>query len=107
MSAPGGVNIAIEYTVRNYGTATATGPWYDYIMLSGDYALGNDVAIDVSERVGNLSAGAQYTVLRPQVPIPDVPPGTYYLFLHTDGANAVAESNEPNNVGALVQLIVN
>jgi hypothetical protein len=107
MSAPGGVNIAIEYTVRNYGNQTATAPWYDYIMLSGDYAFGNDVALDVYQRVSDLSAGAQYTVLRPNVFLPDLPPGTYYLYLQTDPTNTVAENNETNNVGALVQLIVN
>ena len=41
------------------------------------------------------------------MPIPDVTPGTYYLFLHTDGANAVAETQELNNLGGLVQLIIN
>jgi cell division septation protein DedD len=106
-TAPAGTNIAVEFTVRNIGNQTATGPWYDYIMLSGDYAFGNDVAIDVVERVSNLSASSQYTVLRPQVPIPAVPPGTYYLYLQTDGTNAVAENDESNNVGGFVQLIVN
>jgi hypothetical protein len=76
-------------------------------MLSGDYAFGNDVAIDVYQRVGDLNASSQYTVLRPQVTIPALPPGTYYLYLQTDGTNAVAENNETNNVGGFVQLIVN
>jgi hypothetical protein len=105
-SAPAGTNIAVEFTVRNYGTQTATGPWYDYIMMSGDLALGNDTAVAVVQRVASLNASSQYTVLT-QAAIPDVPPGTYYLFLHTDGANAVAETNEPNNVGGFVQLVVN
>jgi hypothetical protein len=106
-SAPGGTNIFVEFIVRNFGTATATGPWYDYIMMSGDLALGNDAAVAVVQRLTSLNASSQYTVQVAQVPIPDVTPGTYYLFLHTDGANAVAETNESNNIGAFVQLIVN
>ena len=103
-SAPKNTNIAIEFIVRNYGTATASAPWYDYVLISTDLAVGNDTAIAVVQRASNLAASAQYTVLT-QATVPSTP-GTYYLFLHTDGSNAVAETNEPNNVGGFVQLTV-
>lgn len=105
-SVQSGGNIAVQFSVRNFGTATAVGPWYDYILLSSDYAVGNDTAVAVVQRSSNLPAGSQYTVLVPQVTIPPVPAGTYFLFLHTDGANAVAETQETNNLGGLVQLTV-
>jgi hypothetical protein len=105
-SVKAGSNIAVQFSVKNFGNATAVGPWYDYILLSSDYAVGNDTAVAVVQRSSNLSAGSQYTVLVPQVTIPAVPPGTYFLFLHTDGANAVAETDDTNNVGGFVQLTV-
>jgi len=40
------------------------------------------------------------------VQLPAVPPGTYYLYLQTDGTNAVAETNESNNVGGFVAITI-
>jgi hypothetical protein len=105
-SAPSGAKIAVEITVKNFGTATATAPWYDYILISNDLVLGNDQAIGVVQHMTNVAAGAQYTQLI-QPTLPAVPAGTYYLFLHTDGSNTVAEGNETNNIGGFVQIIVN
>ena len=105
-SAPSGVKIAVEIGVKNFGTTTATAPWYDYILISNDLVLGNDQAIGIVEHTTNLGAGMQYTQLI-QPTLPAVPPGTYYLFLHTDGSNTVAESNEADNIGGFVQIIIN
>jgi hypothetical protein len=105
-SAVAGGNLAIQFTVKNNGPGAATAPWYDYVLFSDDLALGNDTAIGTPEHTLNLAAGNQY-VSSPQVTMPAVSPGNYYLFLHTDGSNAVVENNEPNNLGAfvLVQVI--
>jgi subtilase family serine protease len=105
-SAPSGSKIAIEVTVKNFGNASATAPWYDYILISNDLVFGNDQAIAVVQHMTNLAAGASYTqIIQPTLPA--VPPGTYYLFLHTDPTNAVAESNEQNNIGGFVQIVIN
>jgi hypothetical protein len=105
-SAPSGATIAVEITVRNFGTATATAPWYDYVLISNDLVLGNDQAIGIVQHNTNLAASAQYTQLV-QAVLPNVPPGLYYLFMHTDGTNTVAEPNETNNIGGFVQIIIN
>jgi hypothetical protein len=105
-SAPSGSKIALEFSVKNFGTATAVAPWYDYVLLSNDYAIGNDTAVAVVQRMTNLAVGTTYTVFLAQVQLPVVSPGTYYLFLHTDGSNAVAETQESNNLGGLVQLTI-
>ena len=105
-SAPSGSTIAVEITVKNFGTQTATAPWYDYILISNDLVLGNDQAIGIVQHMTSLGAGMQYTQLI-QPTLPAVPPGTYYLFMHTDGSNTVAESNENDNVGAFVQIVIN
>ena len=104
-SAPSGSKIAVQFTVKNFGTATAVQPWYDYLLLSNDLAIGNDTAIAVVQRTSNLAVGTTYTVFLTQVQLPSVPAGTYYLFLHIDGSNAVAETQENNNIGA-TQLII-
>ena len=105
-SAPSGAKIAVEITVKNFGNQTATAPWYDYILISNDLVIGNDLAIGIVQHMTNVGAGMQYTQLI-QPTLPAVPPGTYYLFLHTDPTNAVAESNETNNIGGFVQIVIN
>jgi subtilase family serine protease len=40
------------------------------------------------------------------VQLPAVSAGTYYLYLQTDGTNAVAETNETNNIGGFVQITI-
>jgi subtilase family serine protease len=106
-SAPSGSKIAVQFTVKNFGTQTASGGFYDYIMFSTDYAFGGDTALAVVQRVASVSAGAQYTVLVPQVQLPVIGPGTYFLYLQTDGTNAVPESNENNNIGGFVAITIN
>ena len=105
-SAPSGSTIAVEITVRNFGTATATAPWYDTILISTDTNLGNDLAIGIVQHMTSLNAASQYTQLI-QPTLPAVPAGTYYLFMHTDSTNVVAETNDTNNVGSFVQIIIN
>jgi subtilase family serine protease len=105
-SAPSGAKIAVQFTVKNFGTATATGGFYDYIMFSPDLAFGGDTAIAVVQHVSSVAAGGQYTVLVPMAQLPVIAPGTYYLYLQTDGTNAVAETNESNNVGGFVQIVI-
>jgi subtilase family serine protease len=54
-----------------------------------------------------VNAGGQYTTLVPMVQLPVIAPGTYFLYLQTDGTNAVPETNENNNIGGFVQIIIN
>ena len=107
-SAPSGAKIAVEITVKNFGTATATAPWYDYILISNDLMVGNDLALTngIVQHNTSVGPGMQYTQLI-QPTLPALPPGTYYLFLDTDGTNTVPESNEQNNIGGFVQIIIN
>jgi subtilase family serine protease len=106
-AAPSGSKIAVEFSVKNFGTATATGGFYDYIMFSTDYAFGGDTALSVVQHASSVNAGATYTTLVPQVQLPVIGPGTYFLYLQTDGTNAVAETNENNNIGGFVAITIN
>lgn len=106
-SAPSGSKIAVQFSVKNFGTATATGGFYDYIMFSTDYAFGGDTALAVVQHATSVTAGSQYTTLVPMVQLPVIAPGTYFLYLQTDGTNAVPETNENNDIGGFVQIIIN
>lgn len=106
-SAPSGSKILVQFSVKNFGTATASAGFYDYIMFSTDYAFGGDTAIAVVQHNASVSAGGQYTTLLPQVQLPVIAPGTYFLYLQTDGTNAIAETNESNNIGGFVQIVIN
>jgi hypothetical protein len=106
-SAPSGAVIAVQFSVKNFGTATAAGGFYDYIMFSTDYAFGGDTALAVVQRASSVSAGSQYTTLVPMVQLPVIAPGIYFLYLQTDGTNAVSETNENNNIGAFVAITIN
>jgi hypothetical protein len=105
-SAPSRGNIAVDYTIKNQGAVAATAPWWDYILLSTDTTLGGDTAIILYQRATNLGAGAQYSPPTQQGALPDLAAGTYYLFLQTDGANAVAETSNANNVSGPIAITV-
>jgi hypothetical protein len=106
-SAPSGAKIAVQFSVKNFGTATAAGGFYDYIMFSTDYAFGGDTALAVVQHAASVNAGGQYTTLVPQVQLPVIAPGMYFLYLQTDGTNAVSETNENNNIGGFVAITIN
>lgn len=105
-TAPSGSQIAIQFTVKNFGTATAAGGFYDYIMFSTDYAFGGDTALAVVQHNSSVAPGGAYTTLVPMVQLPVIGPGTYYLYLQTDGTNAVPETNENNNIGGFVAITI-
>ncbi len=105
-SAPSGTAIAVQFSVKNYGTATASAGFYDYIMFSPDYAFGGDTALAVVQHNAAVSPGGQYTTLVPMVQLPAIAPGTYFLYLQTDGTNAVPETNETNNIGGFVAITI-
>jgi subtilase family serine protease len=105
--APSGSQIAVQFTVKNVGTGTATGGYYDYIMFSPDYAFGGDTALAVVQHNSSVAAGGAYTTLVPMVQLPVIAPGTYYLYLQIDGTNAVPETNENNNIGGFVAITIN
>jgi subtilase family serine protease len=104
--APARAGIAVDFGVKNFGTATAVGPWWDYVLWSTDQNFGGDTAIFGYQRVANLAAGAQYTPTTQTVNLPNVAAGTYYLYFQTDGANAVPEGNDLNNIIGPVAITI-
>jgi CARDB protein len=97
-AAPNHANIVIGFGVKNQGAVTAIQPWYDYVLWSTDQVFGGDSAIGVIQHTSNVPVNGTYIDNgAQQVQIPNVAPGTYYLYFQTDGANFVPEGNESNN----------
>ncbi|MFZ9753417.1 MAG: CARDB domain-containing protein, partial [Cyanobium sp.] len=95
-----GSSIALSWTVKNNGLATANGDWWDGIYLS------SDPTYDYSDRFVSsfsaadpspLAAGSSYT-LNKTISAPSVSTaGQYYLILRTDLTGSQGETNESNN----------
>ena len=104
-SAAPGIPFAIRWTARNTGSATATAPWSDRVYLSSDAAWGGDVSLASIAASDSLPAGASREVTGSVVVPVDGPAGNLYVLVATDAGNAVAESNEADNVGVSAVVV--
>jgi Big-like domain-containing protein/Calx-beta domain-containing protein/hemolysin type calcium-binding protein len=101
-SAAPGDPVAVSWTTRNTGTATATAPWADAVYISTDATLepSADQRLATLGHGSDLSVGGQYTA-GSNVAVPTLPAGDYFLLVRTDDGLAEAESNEADNVFVL------
>ena len=89
-----GDTLPIRYQVGNVGTlGTGASSWVDRVVISPNpvYGDGDDIQLALVPRSGALAAGGNYTVDR-NVVLPDGLPGSYYLMVRADSANAVDEA---------------
>ena len=105
-TATDGGGFDVTWTVRNSGTAAATGDWTDtlYLAPNGDFSRAT-----VLGRFGNsqgLNAGMTYTrTERFQFPLHMQ--GLYQFYVQTDVDGTVAETNEANNrIGATQAITI-
>jgi fibronectin type 3 domain-containing protein len=93
-----GPGISYQGTIRNQGTATATGTVHNYIYLSLDTSIQpSDHKIDDWVVSGSLPAGASQSSGTLTTTVTGVPGGEYYLGVWVDAENGIAESNDNNN----------
>jgi len=110
----GSYTVSVNYTISNAGAMSANAGWYDLAYLSTDTTLDNsDPNLTGSNyRNAALVAGASYTVTTIFTTTATTAPGSYTLFIKTDGHGTttggtntdngvVTEGNETNNVQAL------
>jgi uncharacterized membrane protein len=111
----GSYSFPVSFTVTNNGGSTAQQYWYDVAYLSTDGTLDNSdlVLSGYTAHQVSLAAGASYTVTLTASTLTTTGPGTYTLFVKTDGRGAgvmggtitdggfVVEANETNNTQAL------
>jgi YD repeat-containing protein len=103
----GSYSIPVTYTVKNIGQGTAKASWSDRCYVSADTTLDtSDAVIGSVSRSTDLASMASYTVNATCTTTTTIVPGSYTLFVKTDGAaqsgsysalSAVAESDETNN----------
>jgi subtilase family serine protease len=106
MTGDVGHQISVSFTVTNQGTATADPNWIDQLWLSSDPVFGGDTLLANISRATALAVNDTYSVTRTPT-LPNVPPGTYYLLLRTDGTSQVYEGGaDANNDAAPVPITV-
>ena len=97
-----GNSYPLTFRVRNDGTAASeVDSWTDRIYLSEDAALdGSDRLLVSLQHHGRLDANGSYTA-SPDVVIPSVASGDYYLLFQTDATDQLVEPGaEANNITA-------
>jgi subtilase family serine protease len=87
----------LSWTVKNAGGGPAIRTWKDrlYLSSSPSCCAGAKTLITVAAAAG-LAPGATYTKTK-MITVPDLPAGSYYLFVRTDAQNKLWEADESNN----------
>jgi len=93
-----GMSASITYTVKNEGTESAIGTWFDSLYISADPTWDiNDSLFARVRRDGPLAGGASYTQTATEL-LPGLIPGQYHVIIRSDILNQIPESNETNNL---------
>ncbi|MBI2875792.1 MAG: right-handed parallel beta-helix repeat-containing protein, partial [Candidatus Tectomicrobia bacterium] len=100
-----GHNATISYSVRNEGTNSALGSWYDSIYISADdrWEVGDALFGRVIHN-GDVPGGSSYSEILTAT-LPGVMPGDYHVIIRSDILNHISESNEGNNIGASLDQV--
>src|SRR5262249_5764524 len=102
-TALSGAVVTVSHTVQNAAVAPGGGApaSTSKLYLSTDQTVGGAVGAfpPVAIPIVALGAGQSVSVAKP-VSIPVLPVGVYYFVVRADDSDAIAESNEGNNVKA-------
>ena len=97
---PAGNNVGLTAVIANQGAGAASASAVGFYLSADQVLSANDVLLGTSPGGAlGLNLTATRTLTAP-VPASTVP-GSYYVLFVADPANAVAETNETNNVAAL------
>ena len=94
-NADGTQSVLVTWTDTNNGTATATGPWVDYIYLATDAQGDNPTFVGTLTVNGPLAVGASVQ-LSQQVTLPNTA-GTYWFVVTADANRAAPEGTNFSN----------
>ncbi|MCW5556084.1 MAG: hypothetical protein KIS67_28500 [Verrucomicrobiae bacterium] len=97
-----GQTVPVEFVVTNAGSAPASFTWTDRLYLSPASNILATLLNTMDAGVVPLTAGASYTnSVNASLPHTTAStPGLYHLVLAADHGNAIAESDENNNLGS-------
>ncbi|MFN4170881.1 MAG: CARDB domain-containing protein, partial [Pseudorhodobacter sp.] len=97
-TAAPGQPLVIEWRVENTGAGPARAPWSDRVFLSSDGTLAGATVLGTVARPFDLAPGESYTA-QLTVPFPDIPGGSYTVFVQSDVTNRVFEGGaEADNI---------
>lgn len=92
---------------NNSAAMTSSTSWSDTVYLSSNATLEyGDIAIGGSIRSGQLASGQTYGG-NADVTIPNIAPGSYYLFVNADNGGHISEGvNETNNASSPIAISI-
>jgi hypothetical protein len=112
-SAMNGETLTIDFIVANRGEGAAQPTqWRDRVYLSNDDKLdGDDKLLATYEHNGAMSPGGHYAArLKGALDLPETEDGQRFLIIKTDAEDAVAETDEKNNIAvrpiSINQLVI-
>jgi hypothetical protein len=85
---------AVSWTIQNVGQDLLADAWKDRVFLSNDATFGGDVALGAIPSTADLAVGQSAVVGSTITP---TAPGQYWVFVRTDDANQIAESQGEND----------
>ena len=98
-TASAGATIAVSTTVRNIGAAPIAASLVRFYLSTNTSVDAGDVLLGATQSVPALAPDGAATATT-QVPLPQDLSGSFYLLMMADGAQAIVEASESNNVAA-------
>jgi len=100
MTATAGSAVSISFSAGNAGTIPAIGNWSDRVYLSTDdtWPISSFIVLQSVPHSQVVAPGNSYIkTFTAQLPS-YLQPGDYYLYLQSDAANSIFETNESDNI---------
>jgi subtilase family serine protease len=98
-TALAGASIAVSTTVRNVGAAPIAASIVRFYLSTNTSVDAGDVLLGATQAVPALAPDGVASATT-QVPLPPDMSGSFYLLMMADGAQAIVEASESNNVAA-------
>jgi YD repeat-containing protein len=98
-----GEQTSVDWTLTNSGSATATGPWAEQVLLATDSAGDDPTLLSSQTFTGSLAAG-QSVSRSIDVSVPTfLPPGNYWFVVSENPLGQVFEVDTSNNTAVAAQ----
>jgi subtilase family serine protease len=103
-TALAGATIGVSTTVRNVGAAPTAASLVRFYLSTNTSVDAGDVLLGATQAVPALAPDGVASATT-QVPLPQGMSGNFYLLMMADGAQAIVEASESNNVAARTLLL--
>ncbi|NES24938.1 MAG: hypothetical protein F6K41_40030, partial [Symploca sp. SIO3E6] len=96
-SVTAGSTLNITYSLKNQGTANASGNYTKFYLSTDATYSANDIELG-SDEISSISAGSTLNRSKSLSISSSITAGNYYLLWKADANGSITESNESNNV---------